>query len=296
MTPRFSCIASIGNGCGLYPPGSASHQFAGALMNGKMLRSIKSHDVAIVCLNWAEDEPLSRTDKAGLLSYEDHTTRFFPPAPVMPRIGGLNSGDTGLADDNEEAIQEFSSASCQCFNILGTGDKDGCICFSIFGIFPVGKIAWWEKTFSFSRSDGTQPLAFRFVFVAGKLQIQEEDNLRPVPEFGQTQILVYVHSCHHCITPWGKPQPRHPGKRSTCLTAKPTHCQLLEEEDYRVLLHSGFSLCSRTSWRTGRWCRRPSGRSISFDRKNNYDLPTFNSSNRSLSSSVCVWSYILYEC
>ncbi|KAI4996698.1 hypothetical protein ZWY2020_052040 [Hordeum vulgare] len=157
--------------------------------NGKMLRSIKSHDVAIVCLNWAEDEPLSRTDKAGLLSYEDHTTRFFPPAPVMPRIGGLNSGDTGLADDNEEAIQEFSSASCQCFNILGTGDKDGCICFSIFGIFPVGKIAWWEKTFSFSRSDGTQPLAFRFVFVAGKLQIQEEDNLRPVPEFGQTQIL-----------------------------------------------------------------------------------------------------------
>ncbi|XP_044953837.1 anaphase-promoting complex subunit 4 isoform X2 [Hordeum vulgare subsp. vulgare] len=108
--------------------------------NGKMLRSIKSHDVAIVCLNWAEDEPLSRTDKADLLSYEDRTTRFFPPAPVMPRIGGLNSGDTGLADDNEEAIQAFSSASCQRFNILCTGDKDGCICFSIFGIFPVGKI------------------------------------------------------------------------------------------------------------------------------------------------------------
>ncbi|XP_037454595.1 anaphase-promoting complex subunit 4-like isoform X1 [Triticum dicoccoides] len=108
--------------------------------NGKMLRSIKSHDVAIVCLNWAEDEPLSRTDKEDLLSYEDRTTRFFPPAPVMPRIGGLNSGDTGLADENEEAIQAFSSASCQWFNILCTGDKDGCICFSIFGIFPVGKI------------------------------------------------------------------------------------------------------------------------------------------------------------
>ncbi|XBI49187.1 hypothetical protein VPH35_112792 [Triticum aestivum] len=108
--------------------------------NGKMLRSIKSHDVAIVCLNWAEDEPLSRTDKKDLLSYEDRTTRFFPPAPVMPRIGGLNSGDTGLADENEEAIQAFSSASCQWFNILSTGDKDGCICFSIFGIFPVGKI------------------------------------------------------------------------------------------------------------------------------------------------------------
>jgi hypothetical protein len=30
------------------------------LQNGKMLRTIKSHDVAIVCLNWAEDDPLSR--------------------------------------------------------------------------------------------------------------------------------------------------------------------------------------------------------------------------------------------
>lgn len=108
--------------------------------NGKMLRSIKSHDVAIVCLNWAEDEPLSRTGKDDLLAYEDRTSRFFPPAPVMPRIGGLSSGDTGLADENDEAIQEFSSASCQRFNILCSGDKDGCICFSIFGIFPVGKI------------------------------------------------------------------------------------------------------------------------------------------------------------
>ncbi|KAL6635250.1 hypothetical protein ACP70R_027921 [Stipagrostis hirtigluma subsp. patula] len=108
--------------------------------NGKMLRTIKSHDVAIVCLNWAEDDPLSRTDKDGLLSYEDRTTRFFPPAPVMPRIGGLSSADTGLADENEEVIQEFSSASCQRFNILCSGGKDGCICFSIFGIFPVGKI------------------------------------------------------------------------------------------------------------------------------------------------------------
>ncbi|GJM87068.1 hypothetical protein PR202_ga02986 [Eleusine coracana subsp. coracana] len=28
--------------------------------NGKMLRTVKPHDVAIVCLNWAEDDPLSR--------------------------------------------------------------------------------------------------------------------------------------------------------------------------------------------------------------------------------------------
>ncbi|KAF8689842.1 hypothetical protein HU200_041473 [Digitaria exilis] len=108
--------------------------------NGKMLRTIKSHDVAIVCLNWEEDDPLSRVDKDEFLSYEDRTTRFFPPAPVMPRIGGLSSGDTGIVDENEEAIPEFCSASCQRFNILCTGGKDGCVCFSIFGIFPVGRI------------------------------------------------------------------------------------------------------------------------------------------------------------
>ena len=30
------------------------------MQNGKILRTIKSHDVAIVCLNWAEDDLLSR--------------------------------------------------------------------------------------------------------------------------------------------------------------------------------------------------------------------------------------------
>jgi hypothetical protein len=59
----------------------------------------------------------------------------------MHRIGGLRSGDTGLADENEEAIPEFSDASCQRFNIVCSGGKDGCVCFSIFGIFPIGKIA-----------------------------------------------------------------------------------------------------------------------------------------------------------
>ncbi|XP_020182032.1 uncharacterized protein [Aegilops tauschii subsp. strangulata] len=66
--------------------------------------------------------------------------------------------------------------------------------------------AWWEKTFSFPRqggngngngNGGTQPLlAFRFVFVAGKLQLQEQDHLSTVPEFvgvhGQTQKISCV--------------------------------------------------------------------------------------------------------
>jgi anaphase-promoting complex subunit 4 len=50
----------------------------------------------------------------------------------MPRVGGWNLGDTGLVDEPEEAIQAFSSPFCQRFNILSSGDKDGCICFGIF--------------------------------------------------------------------------------------------------------------------------------------------------------------------
>ncbi|KAM3295239.1 hypothetical protein ACQJBY_037860 [Aegilops geniculata] len=58
--------------------------------------------------------------------------------------------------------------------------------------------AWWEKTYSFPRQDGsggTQPLlAFRFVFVAGKLQLQE-DHLSPVTEFGGVNSQTQKISC-----------------------------------------------------------------------------------------------------
>ncbi|XP_062221758.1 anaphase-promoting complex subunit 4-like isoform X2 [Phragmites australis] len=39
--------------------------------NGKMLRIIESHDVAVVCLNWAEDDPLSRLQMDTLQSRLD---------------------------------------------------------------------------------------------------------------------------------------------------------------------------------------------------------------------------------
>lgn len=53
---------------------------------------------------------------------------------------GLVSGDTGFIDDNDDSFRELSNSSHQRFNILCSGDKDGSICFSIFGIFPIGKI------------------------------------------------------------------------------------------------------------------------------------------------------------
>ena len=53
---------------------------------------------------------------------------------------GVVSGDAGFMDDNEDSFRELSNSSHQRFNILCSGDKDGSICFSIFGIFPIGKI------------------------------------------------------------------------------------------------------------------------------------------------------------
>ncbi|KAG5023282.1 hypothetical protein JHK85_019624 [Glycine max] len=79
--------------------------------------------------------------------YEDRTSRFFPPAPRVPRMPGLVSGDNGFMDDSEDSFQELSNSSHQRFNILCSADKDGNICFSIFGIFPIGKVNIHNLTF-----------------------------------------------------------------------------------------------------------------------------------------------------
>ncbi|CAM8924248.1 unnamed protein product [Rhodiola kirilowii] len=107
--------------------------------NGKLLRSSKSHSVAVTCLHWEEDGRVLPDDSAIVSSYEDRTSHFFPPAPRIPRMSELVSGDSGFLDDNEE-FPELSGSALQRFNILCSGDKEGTICFCIFGIFPVAKI------------------------------------------------------------------------------------------------------------------------------------------------------------
>lgn len=82
----------------------------------------------------------SQNNSADISTYEDRTSRFFPPAPRIPRMPGLVSGDTGFMDDSEDSFLELANSSHQRFNILCSGDKDGSICFNIFGIFPIGKI------------------------------------------------------------------------------------------------------------------------------------------------------------
>ncbi|KAM7255303.1 hypothetical protein ACFE04_020544 [Oxalis oulophora] len=106
--------------------------------NGKLLTTLNSHTVAVVCLNWEEDAHLD--DSANISTYEDRTSRFLPPHPRVPRMPGLVSGDNGFIDGHEDSFREPSIPSHQRFNVLCSGDKDGSICFSIFGIFPIGKI------------------------------------------------------------------------------------------------------------------------------------------------------------
>ncbi|KAJ9563096.1 hypothetical protein OSB04_008256 [Centaurea solstitialis] len=108
--------------------------------NGKLLRSMKSHTSAVVCLNWEDDGGGEIADDNFYISkYEDRTSRFFPPPPRVPRVPGLVPGETGFMDESENLSQELSNSSHQRFNILCSADKDGIISFSIFGIFPIGK-------------------------------------------------------------------------------------------------------------------------------------------------------------
>ncbi|PIN07121.1 Anaphase-promoting complex (APC), subunit 4 [Handroanthus impetiginosus] len=109
--------------------------------NGKLLRNMKFHNVSVVCLNWEEDRKLLMDGNHKHPIYEDRTARFFPPAPRVPRTPGLVPGDgSGFMDENDDSFRELFDSSHQQFDILCSGDKDGNICFNIFGIFPIGRV------------------------------------------------------------------------------------------------------------------------------------------------------------
>ncbi|CAN1284401.1 Anaphase-promoting complex subunit 4 [Linum perenne] len=93
--------------------------------------TISLHDVEVIEI---------QSDSGNSLAYEDRTPRFFPPAPRAPRVAGVVTSDASFMDDNEDSYRQLSNSSYQRFNILCSGDKDGSICFSIFGIFPIGKV------------------------------------------------------------------------------------------------------------------------------------------------------------
>ncbi|KAL3825081.1 hypothetical protein ACJIZ3_021110 [Penstemon smallii] len=114
--------------------------------NGKLLRCTKFHGVSVVCLNSEEDRKKNVDGNHRISTYEDRTARFFPHAPRVPRMPGLVSGDS--MDESDGSYRGLFDSSHQQFNILCSGDKDGNISFSIFGIFPIGRVNIHNLDFS----------------------------------------------------------------------------------------------------------------------------------------------------
>ncbi|KAK2633187.1 hypothetical protein EUGRSUZ_L00388 [Eucalyptus grandis] len=60
--------------------------------------------------------------------------------PGVPRMPGLVPGDAGLTDKVQDSFVELSNSSKQCLHSLCSGDIDGVLHFSIFGVFPIENI------------------------------------------------------------------------------------------------------------------------------------------------------------
>ncbi|KAK6917468.1 hypothetical protein RJ641_018219 [Dillenia turbinata] len=75
--------------------------------NGKLLRKNKMRAAAVVCLYWEEEGRLVSDQYSNVSAYEDHTFRFFPPAPRVPWMPGLVSGDASFTDDDDH-VNPFS--------------------------------------------------------------------------------------------------------------------------------------------------------------------------------------------
>ena len=82
-----------------------------------------------------------------MFCYEDRTSRFFPSPPHSPPMLGMASnfdmsGVLGhVAEDQSQANRKnVLRAAQQRLYILCSGDRNGIICLSAFGVFPIGKL------------------------------------------------------------------------------------------------------------------------------------------------------------
>lgn len=90
---------AVSNGIGFYF-GCLTSFVVGKLQNGKLLKSIKSHTVAVVCLNWEEDgrpmgvfflsiaQPRHLTIIFLFLVFQLHALHVSRSSPNMPKLEG----------------------------------------------------------------------------------------------------------------------------------------------------------------------------------------------------------------
>jgi anaphase-promoting complex subunit 4 len=127
--------------------------------NGDVLRQTATHNATVECLYWTEEGHHFPGQLDDVFSYEDRTPRFFPSPPRAPPMPGTAptfdmSGVLGPgAEDQGSANQKtILLAVQQRLYVLCSGDKDGTICLSAFGVFPIGKLNIRERAISCMRS------------------------------------------------------------------------------------------------------------------------------------------------
>lgn len=123
--------------------------------NGDVFRQTRAHESPVECLTWVEEGQLAQGGVYNLFLYEDRTPRFFPPPPKPPAMPGTASafdicGVVGPMDDHQSAAESKSVIKSfqQRINILCSGDRNGIICLSVFGVFPIGKVNLCEVKIS----------------------------------------------------------------------------------------------------------------------------------------------------
>ncbi|BBN15342.1 anaphase-promoting complex subunit 4 [Marchantia polymorpha subsp. ruderalis] len=115
--------------------------------NGDVLRKTGTHQVAVECLYWAEEGQNITDNEDEIFLYEDRTPRFFPPPPKPPSMPGT-APSFDMSSVLGSAMEDLGGGSLKGatqdvkhgLDVLCSGDKDGVICLSAFGVFPIGKL------------------------------------------------------------------------------------------------------------------------------------------------------------
>ncbi|KAL3681938.1 hypothetical protein R1sor_024894 [Riccia sorocarpa] len=151
--------------------------------NGEVLRKTGTHQVAVECLYWAEEGQNVTDHEDEVFFYEDRTSRFFPPPPKPPSMPGTApsfdmSSVLGSAVDEQggSSLKGATQDVRHGLDILCSGDKDGVICLSAFGVFPIGRLDTRELVVC--DMDGRGKRTSQQLLNASALQVSLSSDLR----------------------------------------------------------------------------------------------------------------------